>query len=82
MKKRILNVLLTLVMLVGLITVMSISASAAGEHTHCICGETHANIGDHTASQSVTWVAWDGTSAIAYDSNNTACKTCRSHFRS
>ena len=33
MKKRILSVLITLVMLIGLVTVMSVSASAAGDHT-------------------------------------------------
>ena len=66
MKKRILGVLITLVMLIGLGTVMSISASAADEHTHCVCGATHANVGDHTAEQSVEWTAWDGTSKITY----------------
>ena len=71
MRKRILNVLITLVMLVGLVIVMSVSASAAGEHTHCICGATHTDVGDHTVEQ-VTWTAWDGTSDITYDSNNTA----------
>ena len=40
--------------------------------THCICGKTHASVGDHTTEQSVEWNAWDGTSAITYDSNNTA----------
>ena len=40
MKKRILGVLITLVMLIGLVTVMSVSASAAGTHFHCICGKT------------------------------------------
>ncbi|MBO5716188.1 MAG: hypothetical protein J6S23_07360, partial [Clostridia bacterium] len=69
MKKRILSVLLTLVMLIGLVTVMSISASAAGEHTHCVCGATHASVGDHTAEQSVEWTAWDGTSNITYTDN-------------
>ena len=72
MKKRILSVLITLVMLISLVTVMSVSASAAGEHTHCICGETHASVGDHTTEQSVEWTAWNGTSAITYDENGTA----------
>lgn len=57
MKKRILSVLITLVMLVGLVTVMSISASAAGEHTHCVCGEAHASVGDHDAEVSTTFTA-------------------------
>ena len=64
MKKRILGVLITLVMLIGLVIVMGSSASAAGTHSHCICGATHASVGDHTAEQSVEWTAWDGTDDI------------------
>ena len=69
MKKRILSVLIALVMLIGLVTVMGISASAAGTHSHCICGETHASVGDHTTEQSVEWTAWNGTDAIPYDAD-------------
>lgn len=37
------------------VCVMSVSASAAGEHTeHPICGANHENIGDHTCDN-VTW---------------------------
>ena len=57
MKKRILSVLLTLVMLIGLVTVMSVSASAAGEHTHCVCGAQHASVGDHTELSSTKFTA-------------------------
>ena len=42
MKKRILGILITLVMLIGLMSVMSIGASAEEGHTHCVCGEAHA----------------------------------------
>ena len=40
------------------VCVMSVSASAAGEHTeHPICGETHRDIGDHTEPcDNVTWI--------------------------
>ena len=38
------------------VCVMSVSASAAAEHSHPICGETHTNIGDHTGTcNDVTW---------------------------
>ena len=51
------------------VCVMSVSASAAGEHTkHPICGADHTDIGDHTGTcEAVTWTAWDGTGEITYD---------------
>ena len=56
------------------------AVSAAGEHTHPICGKTHTDIGDHTAAtcETVTYTAWDGTFAssgmpdIDYSNNDTA----------
>lgn len=70
--KRLLNIALCLC---AAVCVMSVSASAEGEHTeHPICGANHENIGDHTGTcEKVTWKEWDGTSEISYDSNNTAC---------
>ena len=62
----------TALCLCAAVCVMSVSASAA-EHSHPICGASHENIGDHTNEcKSVPWAAWDGTSKITYDSNNTA----------
>ena len=62
----------TALCLCAAVCVMSVSASAA-EHSHPICGASHENIGDHTNEcKSVPWAAWDGTSEITYDSNNTA----------
>lgn len=63
----------TALCLCAAVCVMSVSASAA-EHSHPICGASHENIGDHTNEcKSVPWAAWDRTSEITYDSNNTAC---------
>ena len=44
------------------------------EHSsHPICGAAHKDIGDHTGTcENVTWTAWDGTSEIPYDADNTA----------
>ena len=45
----------TALCLCAAVCVMSVSASAAGEHTeHPICGANHENIGDHTCDN-VTW---------------------------
>ena len=43
-------------------------------HSHPICGAAHTDIGDHTGDncKDATWTAWDGTSTITYDTNNTA----------
>lgn len=45
----------TALCLCAAVCVMSVSTSAAGEHTeHPICGANHENIGDHTCDN-VTW---------------------------
>lgn len=56
MKKRIGSLLLSLALCLSLLPV---SARAEGEtHSHCTCGETHANVGDHqTESTEITWSA-------------------------
>ena len=65
----------TALCLCAAVCVMSVSASAEGEHTeHPICGANHENIGDHTGTcEKVTWTEWNGTDEITYAANtNTA----------
>ena len=65
----------TALCLCAAVCLMSVSASAEGEHTeHPICGANHENIGDHTGTcEKVTWKEWNGTDEITYDANtNTA----------
>ena len=60
----------TALCLCAAVCVMSVSASAAGEHSHPICGANHENIGDHTGTcEAVTWTAWNGTDEIRYDAD-------------
>lgn len=61
----------TALCLCAAVCVMSVSASAEGEHTgHPICGVSHENIGDHTDEcESVPWTAWDGMGKITYTGN-------------
>ena len=54
MKKRILSVLITVVMLIGMLPT---AVFAADSHAHCICGETHASVGDHDDEVSTTFTA-------------------------
>ena len=42
--------------------------SSAAEHTHCICGGTHKNIGDHDAEEIKTFTAWNDPTALPGDS--------------
>ena len=51
-----------------------LEATTHSTHSHHVCGASHTDIGDHTtgACKEITWEAWDGTSEITYDSNNTA----------
>ena len=67
MKKRILSVLIAVIML---ICMLPTAVFAAGTHTnHCVCGEQESV---HSGCKDVEWTAWNGTDAIAYDSNKTA----------
>ena len=33
-------------------------------HTHCVCGSTHKDIGDHTTKQTVTFTPWSDATAL------------------
>lgn len=52
--KRLLALFLCVCMVVMMVPV---TARASG-HTHCLCGATHQNIGDHTAEESLEWQPW------------------------
>ena len=54
MKKRILSFLLAFVLIC---LMLPTTAFAADSHTHCICGKTHKNVGDHDAEVSTTFTA-------------------------
>ena len=54
MKKRILSFLLAFVLIC---LMLPATAFAADSHTHCICGKTHKNVGDHDAEVSTTFTA-------------------------
>lgn len=65
----------TALCLCAAVCLMSVSASAAEHSNHPICGDiTKCTNPDHSENHggAVTWVAWNGTSEISYDSNNTA----------
>ena len=77
------GLLVAVLLLCSFLCVVSVNTSvvsAAGEHTHPICGKTHTDIGDHTAAkcENITYTAWDGTFAssgmpdIDYSNNDTA----------
>ena len=56
MKKRILSIVLSIVMLVGLLPT---TALAMPSHSHCVCGGS-VTVGGHTHENITSWVAWDG----------------------
>lgn len=56
----------TALCLCAAVCVMSVSASAAGEHSHPICGAAHIDIGDHTGPcNDVTWIEVTQTNVTA-----------------
>ena len=54
LKKRIMSFLLAFVLIC---LMLPTTAFAANSHTHCICGKTHKNVGDHDAEVSTTFTA-------------------------
>lgn len=71
--KRLLAIPIAASLVMGLLPAPTLAADTAA-HSHPICGAAHADIGDHTGDncKDATWTAWDGTSEITYDANNTA----------
>lgn len=70
--KRLLAIPIAASLVMGLLPAPALAEDTA--HSHPICGEAHTDIGDHTGDncKDATWTAWDGTSEITYDANNTA----------
>ena len=69
--KRLLSIPIAASLVMGLPPAPTLAEDTT--HRHPICGAAHADIGDHTGTcEAVTWTAWDGTSEITYDANNTA----------
>lgn len=71
--KRLLAIPIAASLAMGLLPAPTLAADTAA-HSHPICGAAHADIGDHTGDncKDATWTAWNGTSTITYDTNNTA----------
>lgn len=71
--KRLLAIPIAASLVMGLLPAPTLAADTSA-HSHPICGAAHADIGDHTGDncKDATWTAWDGTSTITYDTNNTA----------
>lgn len=69
--KRLLAIPIAASLVMGLLPAPTLAEDTA--HSHPICGEAHADIGDHTgACEAVAWTAWNGTDEITYDANKTA----------
>lgn len=70
--KRLLAIPIAASLVMGLLPAPALAEDTT--HSHPICGAAHTDIGDHTGDncKDATWTAWDGTSTITYDTNNTA----------
>lgn len=66
--KRLLAIPIAASLVMGLLPAPTLAADTT--HSHPICGEAHADIGDHTGTcEAVTWTAWNGTDKITYDAD-------------
>lgn len=66
MKKQIIRLLLC----VAFCLVLLPSTAHAAEHTHCVCGAEHTEIGDHTAEELITFTAWSDTTSLPSSKGN------------
>lgn len=67
-KNRLLAGVLSFAVLLSAVPTLTLQASAAGEHTHCLCGKTHTSIGDHTAAESITFTEWTDPDKLPWES--------------
>ena len=59
--RRGLSVLLSLVMCLSLLPAVTLTAAAADDHTHCICGSKVAECGDE---KDIEWTAWESSDSL------------------
>ncbi len=69
-KRRVLAAVLCFAVLLSTVPAWALPTSAAGGHTHCLCGTTHKSIGDHTAAESVTFTKWTDPDSLPWESGN------------
>ncbi len=62
MKKRVLSILLSLVLVLGLVPVSTFADSAGSAHTHCVCGKS--DCGDESHGEEITWIGISSLSEI------------------
>ena len=66
MKKRILSIVLSIVMLVSLLPTTALALETPSHTDHCVCGGS-VTAGDHTHDAAAsTWKAWNGEDASAF----------------
>ncbi|MGN0426365.1 MAG: hypothetical protein ACI4F0_01070, partial [Agathobacter sp.] len=61
MRKRFFSLLLTLCMVLMLMPTMTVRAE---EHSHCICGASHTDVGDHDTENVQTFEAWTSNNSL------------------
>lgn len=68
-KKKLISILLVVAMMFSIMpTAVWADVETQGEtpthSNHCICGATHADVGDHTTAQAITWQPWDSDNSL------------------
>ena len=66
-KRQIIASALCFAMILSAVPALSIKTFAAGSHTHCLCGSSHKEIGDHKNEASTDFVAWTKGDSLPYD---------------
>ena len=67
MKKRLLSIVLSLVMILGLMPADIFAASAATVHAHCVCGKSGCSDASH--GEELTWIGISSLDEIGTSGN-------------
>jgi len=78
MKNRFFSIILALSMCLSLLPTMAVAADSeeSTNHTHCICGAAHHEVGDHTDEERIEFTAW--TDQLAVEQNGSGSTAANS----
>ncbi len=66
-KRQLVASFLSIVMVFCAMPIVSLSANAASEHTHCLCGKTHREVGNHNKENLTEFTAWTKSDSLPWE---------------
>lgn len=64
MKQKLISLITAVTMMISLFGAMPLTANAANEHTHPVCGGTDCADPNHATHTDITWTAWESSTSL------------------